>query len=221
MERIAGDIVLSKSPARTIRKWRDTFKVSQNELASVVGVNQSVISDYESGRRKSPGVATVRKLVQGLVTIDERRGGQKLRELGLPDQPDGVLAVEEFRHGVSSSIFLKMIDGRNLTPRVSLLRDVYGYTIIDSVVAITSLDFQDYYKIYGPTSARALMFTGVKYGRSPMIAIRLHPLKPAMVVYIQPEKVDPLAQRLAEIDNVCLVQTSLKPKDITERLESL
>jgi len=221
MERIAGDIVLSKEPSRAIRKWRKEFDLSQNELAREIGIRQSVISDYESGRRKSPGANAIRKIVFALIAIDEKKGGLKTRELGMPDTPDGVMASGELRQGVPASKIMKIIQAKNMTSEVSILRDVYGYTVIDSLTAITSLTFHDYYKIYGSTSARILVFTNVKRGRSPMIAVRIHPLKPAMVLYVRPEDVDPLAIRLAEIDNVILSTTQLKVSEVIERLEQL
>jgi putative transcriptional regulator len=98
-------------------------------------------------------------------------------------------------------------------------RDVHGYTIIDSMKAITSLSSTDYLKIYGWSSERALVFTGVKFGRSPMIAIRAHPLKPAMVVYHKPEHVDDLALRLATLEGIPLVRTDLSLPALVERLE--
>ena len=55
-KRIAGDIVLSDTPGKTIQKWRNIFKIPQRVLAKEVGVMPSVISDYENGRRKSPGI---------------------------------------------------------------------------------------------------------------------------------------------------------------------
>ena len=54
-EKIAGEITLAAEPGKTIRKWREEFGLSQYELADAMEVSHSVISDYESGRRKSPG----------------------------------------------------------------------------------------------------------------------------------------------------------------------
>ena len=93
--------------------------------------------------------------------------------------------------------------------------------IIDSIKAITTLDANDYLKIYGTTSERALLFTGVKFGRSPMIAVKAHPLKPAMVVYVQPENIDELAVKLAELENILLARTDLESSELIERLERL
>jgi predicted transcriptional regulator len=52
--RIAGEIILSNKPGATMRKWRELFAVSQTTLSDKMLLSSSVISDYESGRRKSP-----------------------------------------------------------------------------------------------------------------------------------------------------------------------
>jgi putative transcriptional regulator len=52
-----------------------------------------------------------------------------------------------------------------------------------------------------------------------MIAIRAHPMKPAIVVYVQPEKVDELAIRLADLERIILLRTELSVHEISERLE--
>src|SRR5205085_1865914 len=67
LEKMAGEITLSQAPGATLRKWRETFQFNQSELAARLEVNPSVVSDYESGRRKSPGIATVKRLVEALV----------------------------------------------------------------------------------------------------------------------------------------------------------
>src|SRR5436853_191481 len=108
-----------------------------------------------------------------------------------------------------------------LRQKVNTRRLVNGYTVIDSIKAITTLDATDYLRIYGSTSERALCFTGVKYGRSPMIAIKAHPLKPAMVVYVQPENIDELAMKLAELEGILLARTELYQGELISRLERI
>ena len=49
-KRIAGEIVLSSSPGQTMRKWRGLLGVSQIEIAGVLELSPSVISDYETGQ---------------------------------------------------------------------------------------------------------------------------------------------------------------------------
>jgi len=220
-EKMAGEIALSVDPGKTIRKWREQFKVSQQDLARQLDVSPSVISDYEAGRRKSPGIATVKRLVDALIAIDEMTGSVVMKQYTLANVSEAVIAIREFSEDVLMNIFLKTIEGENLTPQVQIDRHLHGYTIIDSIKAITSLTSFDYLKIYGWSSQRALIFTGVKFGRSPMIAIRAHPLKPAMVVYQKPEHVDELAVKLAEIENIPLIRTSLDVPVLIERLGKL
>ncbi len=62
VEKIAGEITISDNPGITIRKWREEFNISQMELSRFMNVSPSVISDYESGRRKSPGASSIKKL---------------------------------------------------------------------------------------------------------------------------------------------------------------
>jgi putative transcriptional regulator len=220
-EKIAGEITLSSDAGKTIRKWREEFRISQQELAKHLGISPSVISDYESGRRKSPGINIIRRMVDGLIDLDEKSGGKVLKKYDLGEKHDCIISINEFRTSVSASEFIEIIEAENLNRGVSLDRYIHGYTIIDSIKAITSLSSFDYLKIYGWSSERALIFTGVKFGRSPMIAIRAHPLKPSMVGYHRPEHVDELAIRLATLEGIPLVKVTLPVPTIVERLKKL
>lgn len=220
-EKVAGEICLSDEPGKTIRKWREQFHISQQDLSKHLGVSPSVISDYEAGRRKSPGIVTVRKIVDAFLDIDEKTGGQVLKQYSLAAKTDSIISIKEFAKEVLATELVDKIDGDNLTPAIGLDKHIHGYTVIDSIRAITSLSSFDYLKIYGWSSQRALVFTGVKFGRSPMIAIRAHPLKPAMVVYQKPEQVDELAIRLAELEGIPLIRTELPVSDLIEGLQSL
>jgi len=220
-EKMAGEITLSTDAGKTIRKWREEFGVSQQQLARQLRVSPSVISDYESGRRKSPGIVIIRKIVDGLISLDEANGERVLKKYDLGEKSDSIISIREFKHSLIASEFVDIIGGFNMTKQVPLERDIHGYTIIDSMKAITSLSSMDYLKIYGWSSERALIFTGVKFGRSPMIAIRAHPLKPAMVCYHKPEHVDDLAVRLATLESIPLIKTDLSLLSLVERLERI
>jgi putative transcriptional regulator len=219
MEKIAGEVALSVEPGRTLRKWREEMGITVKDLSRQMGVTPSVVSDYESGRRKSPGVQTVRRLVEALLEIDARSGG-RYASRWTTGASDAIPAIAELDRGMPAKEFLAVIAARPLTKKLSLDRTIRGYTVIDSVKAITELG-RDYQQIFGYTTERALVFTGVKYGRSPMIVIRTHPLKPAMVVYSRPEQVDELAVKLAEIDNIILARTDLATDTLIQRLERL
>jgi putative transcriptional regulator len=54
-----------------------------------------------------------------------------------------------------------------------------------------------------------------------MIAIRIHPVKPSMVVYHKPGAVDPLAVQLAERENMPLVVTSMPLNELRKKLVSI
>jgi putative transcriptional regulator len=218
-EKIAGEIVLSEAPGKTMRKWREELHITQTDLARHMHVSPSVISDYEAGRRRSPGIKTIRRLVDAFLEIDVRSGRRLSRRFEAYD--DVIPALRDWPVGMRAADFLRKIDGKLLTAGLNIRRIVNGYTVIDSIKAITQLDANDYLKIYGSTSERALLFTGVKYGRSPMIAVKAHPLKPAMVVYVQPENIDELAIKLAELENILLARTELEPSELIERLERL
>ncbi|MFA5313711.1 MAG: helix-turn-helix domain-containing protein [Methanomassiliicoccales archaeon] len=220
-EKIAGEIVLSAEAGKTIRKWREEFGISQQDLARHLAVSPSVISDYESGRRKSPGIMIIRRIVDGLLDLDESRGSKVLKRYDLGEKHDCIISIKEFNSSMSAAEFVDIIEAEELTKGISLDRDIHGFTVIDSMKAIMSLSSMDYLKIYGWSSERALIFTGVKFGRSPMIAIRAHPLKPALVVYQRPEHVDDLAIRLATLENLPLVKTQVHTQALVDRLESI
>jgi len=220
-EKIAGEIAMSSEPGKTIRKWREEFKLSQHQLADEMGISHSVISDYESGRRKSPGVSVIRKMVDAFIKLDADNGSPVTSRY-LPDlKLECIIAMDEFTGGIEEQEFIEAISGKNLNTERMPSKRIYGYTVVDSLKAILSLGSEDYLKIYGWSIERALVFTNVHFGRSPMVAIRAHPLTPAMVVYQQPEKTDPLAIKLAKLEGIPLVVTQLSVDDILKRMNSL
>jgi putative transcriptional regulator len=222
-DKISGDIVFSDNPGKTLRKWRRIFEISQKELAEKLGISPSVISDYESDRRKSPGINFIRKVINAMIEIDKERGYKvvsKYRDLISGLNLDVILDIKEFDKSLNLEEFAEIIDGViiNKTDRV-----INGYTIIDSINAILSLNAFDFYKLYGYTTERALIFTRVSTGRSPMVAVRVANLKPSVVVLhgLEGGKVDKIAVKLAEIDNVGLVTTDIPIEEMIRRLRSV
>jgi len=220
-EKIAGEITLSADPGKAIRKWREEFKLSQHQLADAMGISHSVISDYESGRRKSPGVLVIKKMVDAFIQLDIENGSPVISQY-LPNvKLECIIAMDEFPEGIDEQRFIESIGGKNLNTDRMPAKRIYGYTIVDSVKAILSLSSEDYLKIYGWSIERALIFTNVHFGRSPMVAIRAHPLTPAMVVYQQPDQIDPLAVKLAKLEGIPLVTTRLTVEEIVKNMKAL
>lgn len=218
--RMAGEIVISEKPGETLRKWREIFQLSQKELATLLEVNPSVVCDFEKGRRASPGIVTVRKFVEAMVDYDSSHGGKVVNTMAGTRTNKAIVDIREFTSGISIESIIEKIEGEVLAGSEEIIeRPIYGYTIVDSLKAITT--FNAFGEMYGWSNERALFFSGVHYGRSPMIAVRAHPVKPRMVVYVKPKAVDPLALKLADMEKVVLVKTDLDESTIVERLRYL
>lgn len=221
-KRIAGEIVLSVIPGQTMRKWRRLLSVSQIEVADSLELSPSVISDYETGRRKSPGAGFIKRYVEALLDIDENRDGHYIRQLSriTLDPSDVFIDIREFMAPVTVQEVVDAVAGEIFTGHDQLENDVFGYTMVDSIKAIMILSGLDFYRIFGTTSERALIFSRVSRGRSPMIAVKISPFKPRVVVlHGLAGKLDPLAIRLAEHEGVPLVVSTIDSQD--QLVESL
>jgi len=217
---MAGEIVVSEKPGDTLRKWREIFQLSQKELATLLEVNPSVVCDFEKGRRASPGIGTVRKLVEAMVDYDSSHGGKVVNTMSGRRNNEAIVDIREFTSGITIGNIIETIEGEVLAGTEEIIeRPIYGYTMVDSLKAITS--FNAFGEMYGWSNERAVFFSGVHYGRSPMIAVRAHPVKPRMVVYIKPKAVDPLAPKLADMEKVVLTKTDLGENEIIEKLRYL
>ena len=134
------------------------------------------------------------------------------------DNSSAVYDIREFNTGTAISKLIQKIDGEILSGNEEILeRPIYGYTIVDSLKAITT--FNVFGDLYGWSNERAIFFSGVHYGRSPMIAIRAHPVKPRVVIYIKPKTIDKLATKLAEMERIVLVKTELDEEEIVTILK--
>lgn len=214
---IIGEIVLSDNSENVIKKWRSIFKISQKRLANELGITPSVVSDYESGRRKSPGIKVIKKYIGALLKIDVDRGGYIIRSFAKTDQQqpiisNAILDIKEFSVGISANDFCKFINASPLV-KTNLDQTVYGYTVIDSLKAITELSFTELVKLYGITTQRALIFTQVSTGRTPMVAIKLTNLRPTLVVLHGLDVVDDIAKRIAEVEGIPLAVSRMDSVD--------
>lgn len=219
-KRIAGDIVFSDDPPSTLKKWREYFEVSQADIARFMRISPSVISDYEKGRRV-PGVRFVQRYVAALLESDKLKGWRRVSSMAasLGMIPGVVLDMMEFSRPLSLDEFVEVVKGVLLTPEVRSDRLVYGYTMVDSIKTILTLSGIQYSVLFGMTPERAIIFTKVQAGRSPMVAVRVSPVKPSVVVIHGPrDEVDALAVEIARRDNIPLILSLAKD---VEELKSL
>ncbi|WP_336036678.1 helix-turn-helix domain-containing protein [Halobacterium yunchengense] len=224
-ERIAGEITLSDDPGATLRKWRTDFEVTQTELADELDVSSSVVSDYESGRRESPGIALVRRLVEALLDVDERRGGDHVRQytrvLSAGFDSDVVLDLQEYPTAVELDDLYDAVDA---TEVVAGDRDqITGHTVIDSIQAIKRLRADEFYRLYGQSTSRVLAFTSVTRGESTGIALRVvNPTPNAVLLHgLSPEDLWEHAPELAQRDGYSLAVTEASLEDMLDALRDL
>lgn len=222
---IAGEITLSKDPGGSMKKWREIFGISQTELAEYLKVSSSTISDYEGGRRKSPGIAVINRLVEALLDVDKTRGGRIAEQLSREQIPkEKVFQVHEFNASMNGKVFQEKIEGECIANQLKLKdMNLYGYTIIDSLKVILDVPVHEYLQMYGKTPERALIFTQVESGRSPLIAVKVGrfstDLRPSLVVLHGCQKVDPIAKRIAENEKIPLIVTQKPIEKIMEVLK--
>ncbi|MFH1751452.1 MAG: helix-turn-helix domain-containing protein [archaeon] len=225
---MAGEIALSKNPGGSMKKWREIFEISQTELAEYLKVSSSTISDYEGGRRKSPGITVVNRLVSSLIEIDKKRGGHILKKLEKDLTPvSDVFNVHEFSSAITGMEFMQKISGQ-VVANSALLKSVqiYGYTLIDSLKVIIDVPVHEYLKLFGLTPKRALIFESVESGRSPMIAVKISrfstDMKPSIVVLHGVKGVvDPVAVKIARTEKIPLIVTKTPIHEILKNLAEL
>jgi putative transcriptional regulator len=193
-----------------MRKWRELFAVSQMRLSDKMTVSSSVISDYESGRRPSPGTKFVRRFVWALLKIDEERGGRFLHEFSkLTSSPsNAIVDLREFPIPVRVEYLCKAIRGKGVACLDVYVKEVNGYTVVDTKRAVETLSGFEFSQLFGATTERALIFTNIENGFSPMLIVRISSLKPRVVIFhgAQP---DEYSIRLAECDRMPVIYSDL------------
>lgn len=213
---IAGEIVLSENPGNTIQKWRTIFKVPQRELADKMNVMPSVISDYESGRRKSPGVHFIQRVVNALLEADRTNGSLVTKEFGAlyskDALSDAILDIKEYGESISVSDFARFVNG-TLFGEANECRNIKGHTIIDSLKVILELSPNELLRLYGLTAEKAMIITNVSSGKSAFVAIKVTNLKPCAVIFHGISEVDPLALRIAKTENIPIIVSKMKTVD--------
>jgi putative transcriptional regulator len=192
-----------------MKKWRELFAVSQTSLGEKMLISSAtVISDYESGRRKSPGAKFIRRFVWALLTIDEEKGSRFIREFAkLTSSPTmAVVDLREFPIPVRVEYLCRAISGE-VVSGADKTKEVNGYTVVDARRAVEALSGLEYEQLLGATTERALVFTNVENPALAMMIVRVSHLKPRVVVFHK-VKPDEEVLKLAEYEQIPLIFSS-------------
>jgi len=220
---IAGEVTLSATPGSTMKKWREIFAITQVELSETLQISPSTISDYEGNRRKSPGSGVIKRFVQALLQIDTERGSPILSKLQQgAEKGEQYFELHEFATSISAIDFQKMLNA-TVVANEELMKSkkLYGYTLMESLKIILEMPYSQFPKLYGTMSERAFIFTQVSTGRSPMVVIRVTPMKPSLVVLHGLKDVDPLAIKIAEREKIPVIATNMDLAKIKEVLNKI
>ena len=221
-EKMAGEITLSDSPGHALKKWRMNFEIAPGILADRLGVSPSVISDYEGGRRKSPGTAVVGKIVDTLLAMDEENEGKHIQKFSTMlfsnVEDDVIYDIHEYAAAIPLKDFSDAIGCTLLCG--SMDQVLFGYTVVNSLNAIMQFSSDEFNRIYGWSTERAVVFTNVSTGKSPMVAIRVTPFKPRCVVLqgLDIADVHPIVEKMAERDRITVMCTTMDIDKIVSTL---
>lgn len=214
---IAGEIVLSENPGNAIQKWRNIFKVPQRQLADKMNVMPSVISDYESGRRKSPGIQFIRRIVNSLLEVDRTNGNTVSNEFrsiySNEVLSDAIIDMKDYSNPISLDGFAKSIDGAIVGDSDEQGKIIRGHTIIDSLKVVMELSHTDLARLYGITTEKAMIITNVRSGKTALVAIKVTNLKPSAVIFHGIKDVDPLAIRIAKTEKIPIILSRMRTVD--------
>jgi putative transcriptional regulator len=190
-----------------MRKWRELFAVSQISLGERMFLSSStVISDYESGRRKSPGAKFIRRFVLALLQLDEEKGGRFIREFAkLTSSPSmAIIDLREFPIPVRVEYLCRAINGEIISGADRYVKEIYGYTVVDAKKVVEALSGLEYAQLFGATTERALVFTNVEDASLAMMIVRVSHLKPRVVVFHR-AKPSEEAVKIAEYEQIPLI----------------
>lgn len=141
-----ADVISSDKPWEEIKKWRKAFKIKGKDIAENIKVSPSVISDYESGRRKSPGINMVKRILMSIIKLSN------ITNSYVSDVKDVEISFEEFAKKINGSISVYPSDkvAHGLVTlnekNIGTLGDCKGLCIVspfeDSILILSSIGFR-------------------------------------------------------------------------------
>ncbi|MEM4295318.1 MAG: helix-turn-helix domain-containing protein [Candidatus Anstonellales archaeon] len=217
---IAGELIMAEKPGEAMRKWREVFEISQTELSNYLNISPSTISDYESGRRKNPGIKVIKRFVDALFDIDMSRGGKIIKKLQEGETShEEYFEVREFSKAVPLQDFVSIIQGKVITNEQLIKNiNIHGFVILHSIKVMLEMP-QEMFKLLNIHAMdKVFVFLDVSTGRSPLIVIRIAPNKPKAVVLHNLDKVDDLAKKISEREKIPIITSKMPIQEMLKKL---
>jgi putative transcriptional regulator len=156
--------------------------------------------------------------------IDSQRGSEVIRNLEKFENKEeqSFYTTHDFSAPISGTDFARLIDAKIVTnPNYLDTIKLFGYTLIDSLRVILEISPGEYPRLFGTTNERAFIFDQVSTGRSPMVVVRVAPIKPKVVVIQNLDTVDKLAIKISQIEHIPLLTTRLNAEELKMRLNKI
>jgi putative transcriptional regulator len=121
--------------------------------------------------------------------------------------------MREFPIPVRVEYLCRALRGEMVACGQKQVKEVLGYTVVDSQKAFETLSGLEFSQLFGSTTERVLVFTNIENGFSPMLSVRMSNLKPRVVVF-QGVVPDDYSMRLAEFDDIPLIYSQLPAAEL-------
>ena len=126
---VAGSVVLSDNPPQQLKFWRKKFGIKQADLARKMSLTPSVLSDYEKGRRPSPGAKFIKRYLLALYELAKSNG--KPAEQVAPSPVASAHIKQPWQGSYMPLIVVSMYPGRTKEQK-----DEFAKAITDATVQI-------------------------------------------------------------------------------------
>jgi putative transcriptional regulator len=156
---IAGEIIISNNLGNTLKKWQNIFEINQKTLAKNMSISNTMLSDYQNGRRTNPSIKFILNFINSLINHDIKHKEKVLKKL-IEQKNELIFETKEFKKGIKIKILEKSekIKQTNIKNNNEI---VYGITYID-VNDIPDFDNNDLQKIFGKTNKRIFYISNIK-----------------------------------------------------------
>lgn len=228
MQLILGDIAANENYGLVMKKWRDLFNLTQSTIARELDIKQSVISDYENNRRKSPGIQFLRKYTKAIIKLgkeDNREQYNKLINRFNIKYGSKGLVEGDFDKKLSIKQVLDLLNATQILS-IKTSPEFTNYIFFSDNISSIITEEPSYKLLKGlkTKDKRVFIFSNVKTGRVPLIALKiltkLNKIQMPKLVVFQTEKfkLSSFTRKLAKKNNISIALTNMSNERIKESL---